>query len=197
MNILGISCYYHDSAAALISDGQLVAAAQEERFTRIKGDRRFPINASRFCMRQAQILPGDIDYVVFYEKPFTKLDRIVKSCLQTFPRSHGLFREAVGDWLTDKLWVDSAVEDQLNVPKSKVLYSRHHLSHAASSFFCSPFEDAAVLTIDGVGEWTTAAMGVGKGIQLTMSKEVRFPHSIGLLYSVFTNWLGFEVNEGE
>ena len=197
MNILGISCYYHDSAAALINDGELVAAAQEERFSRVKGDRRFPANAIRFCLRRARILPADLDYVVFYEKPFTKLDRIVRSCIQTFPKSHHLFREAVGDWLTDKLWVDSAIEDFLKIPKSKILYSRHHLSHAASSFFCSPFEESAILTIDGVGEWTTAAIGVGKGTELTMSKEIRFPHSIGLLYSVFTSWLGFEVNEGE
>ena len=197
MNILGISCYYHDAAAALIQDGALVAAAQEERFTRIKGDRSFPMNAIRFCLRRGQITPGDLDYVVFYEKPFTKMDRIVRSCLQTFPRSFHLFREAVGDWLTDKLWVDETIKDFLKVPKSKILYSGHHLSHAASSFFCSPFQEAAILTLDGVGEWTTAAMGVGKGTEISMDKEIRFPHSIGLLYSVFTSWLGFEVNEGE
>ena len=197
MNILGISCYYHDSAAALIRDGELIAAAQEERFSRVKGDRRFPSKAARFCLAQAKILPHDLDYVVFYEKPFTKLDRIVKSCLQTFPRSYKLFREAMGDWLTDKLWIDDAIHDNLNIPKSKILYSRHHISHAASSFFCSPFEEAAILTLDGVGEWTTAAVGVGKGTDISMDKEIRFPHSIGLLYSVFTSWLGFGVNEGE
>lgn len=197
MNILGISCYYHDSAAALLQDGGLAAAAQEERFTRRKGDRNFPINAARFCLRQGRITPGDLDYVVFYEKPFTKLDRIVKTCLQTYPWSFALFREAVGDWLTDKLWVDETIKEFLTVPKSKILYSRHHLSHAASSFFCSPFEKAAILTLDGVGEWTTAAMGVGRGTDITLEKEIRFPHSVGLLYSVFTSWLGFEVNEGE
>ena len=197
MNILGISCYYHDSAAALIQDGQLVAAAQEERFTRKKGDRSFPVNAARFCMARGRLTSGELDYVVFYEKPFTKLDRIVRSCLQTFPWSFALFREAVGDWLTDKIWVDEAVKDFLKVPKSKLLYSRHHLSHAASSFFCSPYDEAAILTLDGVGEWTTAAMGVGRGNQIFLDKEIRFPHSIGLLYSVFTSWLGFEVNEGE
>jgi carbamoyltransferase len=197
MNILGISCYYHDSAAALICDGELVAAAQEERFSRVKGDRRFPSNAIRFCLMQARSLPDDLDHVVFYEKPFTKLDRIVQSCLQTFPGSYPLFREAMGDWLLDKLWVDHTIQESLKIPKSKVLYSRHHLSHAASSFFCSPYQEAAILTLDGVGEWTTAAMGVGKGNQISMAKEIRFPHSIGLLYSVFTSWLGFEVNEGE
>ena len=197
MNILGISCYYHDSAAALIQDGTLVAAVQEERFTRLKGDRSFPTHAIRFCLRRARILPNDLDYVVFYEKPFTKMDRIVRSCLQTFPRSYRLFQEAVGDWLTDKLWIDQTITDSLNIPKSKILYSRHHLSHAASSFFCSPFEEAGILTLDGVGEWTTAAMGVGRGTEITMAKEIRFPHSIGLLYSVFTSWLGFEVSEGE
>ena len=197
MNILGISCYYHDSAAALIQDGTLVAAVQEERFTRLKGDRSFPTHAIRFCLRRARILPNDLDYVVFYEKPFTKMDRIVRSCLQTFPRSYRLFQEAVGDWLTDKLWIDQTITDSLNIPKSKILYSRHHLSHAASSFFCSPFEEAGILTLDGVGEWTTAAMGVGRGTEITMAKEIRFPHSIGLLYSVFTSWLGFEVSGGE
>jgi carbamoyltransferase len=197
MNILGISCYFHDAAAALIKDGVLVAAAEEERFSRIKHDYEFPENAIEFCLRTGGIEKADIDYVMFFEKPFVKFERLLLCSMQTFPRSMKLFREAMVTWLGDKLWVKHLLLKKLGVPASKVLFSEHHLSHAASSFYCSPFEEAAILTVDGVGEWTTAAVGVGKGTDIKLIKEIRFPHSLGLLYSAFTAFLGFEVNEGE
>ncbi len=197
MNILGVSCFYHDAAAALLQEGILAAAAEEERFTRKKHDSGFPIHAINFCLRRGGISVHDLDYVVFYEKPFLKFDRILRSCLQTFPKSVRLFREAMGKWLLDKLWINNLIKDQLGVSDSKILFSEHHLSHAASAFFCSPFEEAAILTVDGVGEWATTTIGYGRGTDIHLKKEVRFPHSLGLLYSVFTAWLGFEVNEGE
>src|SRR6266581_2057052 len=197
MDILGISCYFHDAAAALLRDGCLVAAAEEERFTRKKHDYAFPQHAIDFCLRVGSIRAADLDYVVFFEKPFVKFERLLLSSLQTFPRSHRVFREAMVTWLTDKLWIKHLIQRQLGVPPSKILFSEHHLSHAASAFFCSPFEEAAILTVDGVGEWTTASFGVGRGTEITLTKEIRFPHSLGLLYSAFTAFLGFEVNEGE
>ena len=197
MNILGISCYFHDAAAALIKDGVLVAAAEEERFSRIKHDYEFPENAIEFCLETGGIETGDLDYVMFFEKPFIKFERLLLCSMQTFPRSMKLFREAMVTWLGDKLWVKHLLLKKLGVPASKVLFSEHHLSHAASSFYCSPFDEAAILTVDGVGEWTTAALGVGKGTDIKLIKEIRFPHSLGLLYSAFTAFLGFEVNEGE
>ena len=197
MHILGISCYFHDAAAAVIRDGQLIAAAEEERFTRKKHDYEFPQRAIDFCLGMAGIDAKDLDYVVFFEKPFVKFERLLLSTMQTFPASHKVFREAMVTWLGDKLWVKHLLRRRLGVAPSKVLFSEHHLSHAASSFFCSPFEEAAVLNVDGVGEWTTASLGVGKGTDLKLLKEIRFPHSLGLLYSAFTAFLGFEVNEGE
>ncbi len=197
MHILGISCYFHDSAAALLRDGVLVAAAEEERFTRKKHDYEFPHHAIDFCVRTAGIRPADLDYVVFFEKPFVKFERLILSSMQTFPRSHKVFREAMITWLGDKLWVRHLIEKRLGVPRSRILFSEHHLSHAASAFFCSPFEEAGILTVDGVGEWTTASLGVGKGTEIRLLKEIRFPHSLGLLYGAFTAFLGFEVNEGE
>lgn len=197
MYILGISCYYHDSAAALIKDGEIVAAAEEERFSRIKHDFDFPENAIDFCLRQAGITSKDLDYVVFYEKPFHKFERILMTTLQTFPRSWKAFREAMITWLGDKLWVKSIIKDKLGIKDNKVLFGGHHLSHAASAFYPSPFDEAAILTVDGVGEWTTAAMGVGKGTEIQLLKEIKFPHSLGLLYSAFTAFLGFKVNNGE
>lgn len=197
MNILGISCYFHDAAAALLRDGQLVAAAEEERFTRKKHDYDFPQHAIDFCLRAGGIGAADLDYVAFFEKPFIKFERLILSSMQTFPRSHKVFREAMITWLGDKLWIRHLIQKRLGVPSSKILFSEHHLSHAASAFFCSPFEEAAILTVDGVGEWTTASLGVGKGTDIKLHKEIRFPHSLGLLYSAFTAFLGFEVNEGE
>jgi carbamoyltransferase len=197
MYILGISCYFHDAAAALLCDGQLVAAAEEERFTRKKHDYEFPEQAIQFCLRAAGIEAADLDYVVFFEKPFVKFERLLLSNMQTFPRSYKVFREAMVTWLSDKLWIKHHIQKRLGVPESKLLFSEHHLSHASSAFFCSPYEEAAILTVDGVGEWATASLGVGKGTDIQLRQEIRFPHSLGLLYSAFTAFLGFEVNEGE
>lgn len=197
MYILGVSCYFHDAAAALLDDGLLVAAAEEERFTCRKHDYNFPQNAIEFCLKTAKIRSDQLDYVVFFEKPFVKFERLLITSMQTFPRSLRVFREAMISWLGDKLWVKTLLRDRLRVPDSRILFSEHHLSHAASAFFCSPFHEAAILTIDGVGEWTTAAFGLGKGTEIKLLKDIRFPHSLGLLYSAFTAFLGFEVNEGE
>jgi len=197
MDILGISCYFHDAAAALVRDGQLVAAAEEERFTRKKHDYAFPQHAIDFCLETGGIPARALDYVVFFEKPFVKFERLLLSCMQTFPRSRRLFQEAMITWLCDKVWIRHLIQTRLGVPAARILFSEHHLSHAASAFFCSPFDEAAILTVDGVGEWTTASIGIGRGRELRLLKEVRFPHSLGLLYSAFTAFLGFEVNEGE
>lgn len=197
MNILGISCFYHDAAAALLVDGQLVAAAEEERFSRKKHDAEFPRLAIRFCLEQAGITARDLDYVVFYEKPFVKFERILTTTLQTVPRSWKVFGDAMTTWLLDKLWVKNVIRTELGVSEDRLLFSEHHLSHACSSFLCSPFEEAAILTVDGVGEWACATFGRGRGNQVSLLREVRFPHSVGLLYSAFTAFLGFEVNEGE
>ncbi len=197
MDILGISCYYHDAAAALLRDGQLIAAAEEERFTRIKHDFQFPSQAINFCLETAGIQGADLDYVVFFEKPFRKFDRILMTVLQTYPQSYKVFRESMITWMIDKLWVGSRIETELGVPKERVLFGEHHLSHAASAYLCSPFDEAAILTVDGVGEWITASCGVGRGNEIQLSKHMEFPHSLGLLYSTFTAFLGFEVNEGE
>lgn len=204
MYILGISCYYHDAAAALLDDGVLVAAAEEERFTRIKHDYNFPHKSIEFCLQQAGITANDLDYVVFYEKPLLKYERILMTTLQTFPQSWGVFRESMITWFNEKLWIKGAILTTLNIPDEKLLFVEHHLSHAASAFFCAPYEDAAIITVDGVGEWTTTTIGKatadwdGKGKNhIELFNEVKFPHSIGLLYSAFTAFLGFQVNEGE
>src|SRR5215470_5336112 len=197
MDILGISCFFHDAAAALLGDGQLLAAAEEERFTRKKHDFEFPANAIEFCLRTGGVEARDLDYVVFFEKPFVKFERLLLTSLQAFPRSYPLFREAMITWLGDKLWIRQLIQKRLGVAPEKILFSEHHLSHAASAFFCSPFDEAAILTVDGVGEWTTASLGVGRGSEIRLTKEIRFPHSLGLLYSAFTAFLGFEVNDGE
>src|SRR5246127_1478496 len=197
MHILGISCYYHDAAAAILRDGQLVAAAEEERFSRVKHDFGFPKHAIEFCLREAKIDAKDLDYVVFYERPFRKLDRLLISVLQTYPQSWKIFRESMSGWMLEKLWIASTLQSELGISRDRVLFSEHHLSHAASAFLCSPFEESAILTVDGVGEWLTAANGVGRGTQIQLTKQIEFPHSIGLLYSAFTAFLGFEVNEGE
>ena len=197
MNILGISCYYHDAAAALLQNGQLVAAAEEERFSRIKHDFGFPVHAIKFCLESGKIRSEDLDYVVFFEKPFRKLDRILASVLQTYPQSWKVFRESMISWIVDKMWVASTLQSELGIDRDKILFSEHHLSHAASAFLCSPYEESAILTVDGVGDWVTATCGVGKGNEIRRTKHIEFPHSLGLLYSAFTAFLGFEVNEGE
>ena len=207
MYILGISCFYHDSAVALLKDGALVAAAMEERFTRKKNDNSFPTHAVAFCLRQAGITGQDIDYAVFYEKPLVKFERILLSTLNTFPQSLGVWRDAMTTWLKDKLWIKSHIQREVGVKYDHVLFADHHMSHAASAFFASPFREAAVLTVDGVGEWTTTTLGVARSTweddapggqnQIELFAEQRFPHSLGLLYSAFTAYLGFRVNNGE
>jgi carbamoyltransferase len=197
MHILGISCYFHDAAAALLREGCLVAAAEEERFSRRKHDYAFPERAIDFCLRAGAVRAADLDWVVFFEKPFVKFERLLLTSLATFPRSHGVFREAMVSWLGDKLWIKHLIQRRLGVSPDRILFSEHHLSHAASAFFCSPFDEAAILTVDGVGEWATASLGTGRGSELRLHKEIHFPHSLGLLYSAFTAFLGFEVNEGE
>lgn len=197
MNILGISCYYHDAAAAILRDGELIAAAEEERFTRIKHDFNFPAAAIQFCLDAANLRGGDVDYVAFFEKPFRKFDRILMSVLQTYPQSYKVFRESMITWMVDKLWVGAKISTHLGIPRDRVLFCEHHLSHAASAFLCSPFNEAAILTVDGVGEWVTGTWGVGRGSHIDLRKQMLFPHSLGLLYSAFTAFLGFEVNEGE
>ncbi len=197
MNILGISCYYHDAAAALLRDGQLIAAAEEERFTRVKHDFSFPKSAIQFCLDTAGIRGSDVDYVAFFEKPFRKFDRILMTVLQTYPLSYKVFRESMITWMIDKLWVGATISAELGIPKDRVLFCEHHLSHAASAFLCSPFDESAILTVDGVGEWVTGTWGVGRGNHIDLRKQMEFPHSLGLLYSAFTAFLGFEVNEGE
>jgi carbamoyltransferase len=197
MDILGISCFFHDASAVLLRDGVVLAAAEEERFTRKKHDYGFPQQAIQFCLQQGKIQAQDLDYVAFFEKPFIKFERLLFSILQTFPRSRRVFQESMLSWLTEKLWVKNLIREKLGIAEDKILFSEHHLSHAASAFLCSPFEEAAILTVDGVGEWATATYGIGKGTDIKILSEIRFPHSLGLLYSAFTAFLGFEVNEGE
>ncbi len=197
MNVLGLSFYYHDSSAALVRDGVLVAAAEEERFSRVKHDSGFPKLAIEFVLKRAGLTIQDVDFVVFYEKPFVKFERMLLTAMGTFPRSAAVFRESMQRWISDKLWIKSHLARNLDIPASKLLFAEHHVSHAASSFFTSPYEEAAILTVDGAGEWTTSTMGVGRGTKLEILKEIRFPHSLGLLYSAFTAYCGFEVNEGE
>ena len=204
MYILGISAFYHDSAACLLKDGEIVAAAQEERFTRRKHDPGFPSNAIQYCLKEANIDSSQVDNVVFYEKPFLKFERLLETYLAFAPKGFKSFSKAMPLWIKDKLFQKSALIKELNAAldedinwRERLLFSEHHLSHAASAFYPSPFDRAAVLTIDGVGEWTTTSIAVGKGRELKVLKEIHFPHSIGLLYSAFTYYTGFKVNSGE
>jgi len=196
MKILGISCFYHDSAAALVVDGQLLCAAQEERFTRKKHDFEYPQKAIEFCLKQAGIQAGDLDIVVFYDKPFLKFERILETYLAYAPRGLFSFLKSVPVWIKQKLWIKSLIEDKLGYT-GKILFPEHHQSHAASAFFPSPFQEAAFLTMDGVGEWATSSFGLGKDNKIEILGEIRFPHSLGLLYSAFTYYTGFRVNSGE
>ena len=197
MNILGLSFYYHDSAAALVQDGKLVAAIAEERISRVKHDSGFPTLAIEWALKEGGITIQDVDYVVFYEKPFVKFERMLMTAMATFPRSAAVFRESMQRWVSDKLWIKSMMAKKLGIPGSRFLFCDHHMSHAACSFFTSPFKEAAILTVDGAGEWSTATMGVGRDNKIEIFKELRFPHSLGLLYSAFTAYCGFEINEGE
>jgi carbamoyltransferase len=196
LKILGISALYHDSAAALLIDGELVAAAHEERFTRIRHDAALPKRATEYCLEHASITPDDLDYVVFYDKPLVKFERILTTYLATFPRSLPSFTKSIPVWMKQKLWIPSMIHKELGY-SGEVLFTEHHQSHAASAFLPSPFEEAAILTCDGVGEWATTTQGVGRGNQVELINEVKFPHSLGLLYSAFTYYLGFKVNSAE
>ena len=210
MRILGVSAFYHDSAAALVVDGKIIAAAQEERFTRKKHDSGFPAEAVRYCLAEGGITLGDVDHVAFYDKPFLKFERLLETYLTFAPRGFKSFRKAMPVWMKEKLFQKTMLRKELEKTaraadpevevkgfESKLLFTEHHQSHAASAFFPSPFEEAAVLTIDGVGEWATTSLGIGKGHDLNMLKEIHFPHSLGLLYSAFTYYTGFKVNSGE
>ncbi len=196
--ILGISAFYHDSAAALIVDGEIVAAAQEERFTRKKHDEAFPSNAVEFCLKQAGLTIDQIDWVTFYEKPLLTFDRLLETYLAFAPRGFTSFKAAIPVWLKQKLHLRREIVQKLGMSNPRrLLFTEHHVSHAASAFFPSPYERAAILTVDGVGEWATASFGVGEGNKITLTHELRFPHSLGLLYSAFTYFCGFRVNSGE
>jgi carbamoyltransferase len=211
--ILGISAFYHDSAACLIADGEIIAAAQEERFTRIKHDYNFPVNAARYCLKETGITAEQLDYVGFYDKPLLKFDRLLETYLDYAPSGFRSFLKAMPLWMKEKLWMPdlirtemakaNGIEDDRQAKKAgkkfawKLLFGDHHESHAASAFYPSPFEEAAILTIDGVGEWATSSIGVGRGNEITLLKELRFPDSLGLLYSAFTYYTGFKVNSGE
>src|SRR3954467_2322892 len=203
MRILGISAYYHDAAAALIVDGRIAAAAQEERFTRKKHDSGFPRRAIEACLKSNGMRLADIDCVAFYDKPFLKFERLLETYLSFAPRGFESFRTALPVWVKDKLFQKSEIIDELKEMegtvhwKDKVIFSEHHLSHAASAFYPSPFKRAAVLTMDGVGEWTTTSVALGDGRELRVAREIHFPHSLGLLYSAFTYYTGFKVNSGE
>ena len=196
MNILGISAFYHDSAACLLRDGEVIAAASEERFSRKKHDAGFPGHAVQFVLDRGGLKVPDLDYVGFYDKPLLKFERILTTYLATFPWSLPSFLKAMPVWLGEKLWVPQQIQNELDW-EGPILFAEHHRSHAASSFLVSPFEEAAILTVDGVGEWATSTMGVGRGNQIELLHEIRFPHSLGLLYSAFTYFLGFKVNSAE
>lgn len=203
MKILGISAFYHDSAAAILVDGKIIAAAQEERFSRIKHDAAFPVNAVKFCLRQAGLSIDDIDAIAFYDKPLLKFERLLETYYGFAPKGLFSFIKSMPVWIKEKLFLKRIIREELekiepfDKKKIKFLFPEHHLSHSASAFYASPFEEAAILTIDGVGEWTTASISHGKGNAIELLKELRFPHSVGLLYSAFTYFLGFKVNSGE
>lgn len=197
MNIIGISAFYHDSAASLVIDGEIVAAAQEERFTRIKHDPSFPVNSIQFCLKEAGLKSSDIDFVAFYEKPILKVDRLLETYLAFAPKGFSSFIKAIPTWLNEKLFLKKTMRAQLPGFDKAFVFPSHHESHAASAFFPSPFDDAAILTLDGVGEWATASIAVGEGNSIDIKYEMKFPHSLGLLYSAFTYYCGFRVNSGE
>jgi carbamoyltransferase len=203
VRVLGISAYYHDSAAALVEDGRIVAAAQEERFTRKKHDSGFPHRAVEYCLSEAGVPLADVDRVVFYDKPFLKFERLLETYLNFAPRGFRSFQMAMPLWLREKLFQKRLLQNELKALApdydwaTRLLFCEHHLSHAASAFYPSPFDDAVVLTMDGVGEWTTTSAGFGRGNHLEIAKELHFPHSLGLLYSAMTYYTGFKVNSGE
>lgn len=196
MNILGISAFYHDSAACLVQDGKIVAAAQEERFTRKKHDFEFPKNAAEYCLKSQGLKVEELDYVVFYDKPVLKFERLLETYLTTAPQGFTSYAKAMPLWLKHKLWIPDTIRNELGY-NGEILFTEHHQSHAGSAFYPSPYQEAAILTIDGVGEWTTNSLGIGKGNHFSLIKDIKFPHSLGLLYSAFTYFTGFKVNSGE
>jgi carbamoyltransferase len=196
-HVLGLSCFYHDAAAALLRDGQIVAACQEERLSRKKHDAGFPTRAVKYVLKEAGISPEQLDAVGFYDKPLLKFERMLSTYVATFPRSFNSFRKAMPVWIKEKLWVPALIRKELRPYKGPILFAEHHMSHAASCFLVSPYSEAAILTVDGVGEWATASFAVGRGTDIEIFKEIRFPHSLGLLYSAFTYYLGFKVNSAE
>lgn len=195
--VLGISAFYHDSSAAILVDGEIIAAVQEERFTRIKHDSEFPHHSVAYCLKEAGLSPHDLKAVVFYDKPWAKFERILENYLAVAPRGLSSFIQAIPIWLRDKLWMRRVIDKALDNYEGELLFSRHHESHAASAFYPSPYEEAAVLTLDGVGEWHTTTWGVGRGHELELQKKIDYPHSLGLLYSAMTYYTGFKVNSGE
>src|SRR5262249_18838965 len=197
MRVVGISAFYHDSAAALVVDGDVVAAAQEERFTRRKHDPGFPAHAIAYCLAEANLQPERLTYVAFYEKPLAKFDRLLETYLAYAPRGFRSFSLALPLWLKEKLYMRRTIRRLLGCGRVPILFLDHHESHAASAFFPSPFDEAAILTLDGVGEWTTTASGIGAGTRVSLDRHLSFPHSLGLLYSAFTYHCGFKVNSGE
>ncbi|QQS36545.1 MAG: carbamoyltransferase [Ignavibacteriales bacterium] len=196
MYILGISAFYHDSAACLVKDGEIIAAAQEERFTRKKHDHNFPVNAVNFCLNYAKIQSSDLDIVAFYDKPFLKFERLLETYLAYAPVGIKSFIKAMPLWIKEKLWMKEMIKTQLGY-EGKVIFPEHHESHAASAFYPSPFNESAIITMDGVGEWTTTSYGIGRGNKIEIHADIKFPHSLGLLYSAFTYYTGFKVNSGE
>src|SRR3954468_19268329 len=201
MKILGLSCFYHDAAAALLIDGMPVAAVQEERLSRRKNDAVFPIEAGEYCLDSAGLEPEELDAVVFYERPMLKFERVLTTALRAFPQSWRSFPHAMKNMLGEKAWVRGVITSRLGVPGKKIFFTEHHQSHAAAAFLTAPTERAAILTADGVGEWATLTVGTGTrgpaGTSIEIEREIRFPHSLGMLYSTFTAYLGFAVNEGE
>jgi carbamoyltransferase len=196
MNILGISAFYHDSAACLVQDGKIVSAAQEERFTRLRHDPSFPTQAIEFCLKHSGLEKNSLDVVAFYDKPFIKFERILETYLSTAPLGLRSFLKSIPIWIKEKLWIKELIREELEF-KGSIIFPEHHESHAASAFFPSPFDEAAFMTLDGVGEWATASIGTGKGNKIQIQSEIHFPHSLGLLYSAFTYYTGFKVNSGE
>ncbi len=196
MNILGISAFYHDSAACLVRDGEIISAAQEERFTRKKHDFNFPSNAINFCLQYGGINTPQLDLVAFYDKPFLKFERLLETYISFAPLGIKSFIKAMPLWIKEKLWMKEFIQKELKY-EGKIIFLEHHESHAASAFYPSPFQEAAILTMDGVGEWATTSFGTGSGNGINLLSEIKFPHSLGLLYSAFTYYTGFKVNSGE
>ena len=204
MYIIGISAYYHDSAVCLLKEGKIISAIQEERLTRIKHDLSFPHQSLKYCITKEKVTLDQVKHIIFYEKPFLKFERLLETYFSFAPRGYKSFRKSLPLWIKEKLFQKKLILDELEkifgnkkILKEKLLFSEHHLSHAASAFFPSPFEEAAILTLDGVGEWASSSISIGYKNKIEMQKEIYFPHSLGLLYSSFTYYLGFKVNSGE